>query len=97
MNKRLRITLNIKDARMKVNHVTGMSYGALLACMYALRFPGRLGKAVLLGPACHRAARKPRFYNTLHVLLMLVPGAGHDMLAVHQDFIMEKIMEFLKP
>ncbi len=170
-------------------NIMGMSYGGWLACMYALRFPERLGKAVLLAPPATVMQVGPSFllhlplmmlphrffYNrfmqwffrdyikkdreaaekaidglyqitklfkpkrmpaptlltddelrsiAIPVLYMvgenekvysarkalkrihavapqikteMIPGAGHDMLAVEPDLIMEKVLEFLKP
>ena len=170
-------------------NIMGMSYGAWLACMYTVRHPERLSKAVLLSPPVTIMRVSPVFL--MHALFMLIPhrffynrfmewffkdyikkdrenaeriiddlflisklfkrkrvpdptlltdeelgnivvpalfivgenekvysaqkalerihnaapmiktelipGAGHDMLAVHPDFIMGKIMEFLRP
>ena len=170
-------------------NIMGMSYGAWLACMYTVRYPERLNKAVLLSPIVTVMPVNPSFI--MHALLMLiphrffynkfmgwffkdyinkdkktaleaidnlykisklfkhkrmpdptlltdeelknisvpalyiigenekvysaqkalkrihniapqintvlVPGSGHDMLAVEPDFIMEKIMKFLRP
>jgi pimeloyl-ACP methyl ester carboxylesterase len=170
-------------------NIMGMSYGAWLSCMYTVKYPEKINKAVLLAPPI--TVMPVSFNFIMHAMLMMIPhkffynrfmgwffkdyikkdrktaeniidglyqitklfkykrmpdptlltdeelegisvpvlyvvgenekvysahkalerihkmaplimthmvrGAGHDMLAVEPDFIMEKIMEFLKP
>jgi pimeloyl-ACP methyl ester carboxylesterase len=60
--------LGLKD---NIN-LMGMSYGAWLACMFTVKYPGRVSKAVLLAPPVTIMPVDPGFI--LRAFLLLLPG-----------------------
>ena len=57
-------------------NLMGMSYGGWLAGQYALRFPGRLRKVVLLAPGGTVLRLSPAFF--IRVLLVCIPLPGRS-------------------
>jgi pimeloyl-ACP methyl ester carboxylesterase len=61
----------------------GISYGGWLAGQYALRFPSRVGKVVLLAPAC--TVLRTSFALVLRILLLSIPVPGFGG-RIHRTF-----------
>ena len=59
--------LGLQDA----SNLMGLSYGGWLTSLYALRFPERLAKTVMLAPACTVQPIRPSFL--LHLIPALLP------------------------
>jgi len=61
------------NALMPGDHInlTGLSFGGWLATQYALRFPGRLARMVLLAPACSILPLSWRFI--IRAMLCIIP------------------------
>jgi pimeloyl-ACP methyl ester carboxylesterase len=55
-------------------NLMGMSYGGWLASQYALRFPGRLRKVVMLAPGGTVLRLSPAFFIRVMILLIPLPG-----------------------
>jgi pimeloyl-ACP methyl ester carboxylesterase len=59
----------------------GMSYGGWLSALYALRFPGRVRKVVLLAPGGTVLRLSAAFFlRVMMILAIRVPGAREDTL-----------------
>jgi pimeloyl-ACP methyl ester carboxylesterase len=61
-------------------NLMGMSYGGWLASQYALRFPDRLRKVVLLAPGATVLRFSPTFFIRVMFLSIPVPGLGRRPL-----------------
>ncbi len=57
-------------------NLMGMSYGGWLASEYALRFPGRLRKVVMLAPGGTVLRLSPAFFIRVMIVSIPLPGLG---------------------